>query len=738
MKSPKAISVHTLPRIRIEESGIGMFLARKPYTECSSLTERFQNCTEDICSVASIDLRQLDRVCLPISLEDVDRMSWLAIGLSASLASIMFAAYLFAYVSRQDSGSTKMQEIAAAIREGAVAYLKRQNLTLAVFVLAMAVILAILVGYSMALAYLLGSLCTTLASFIGMSAAIRANVRTSSAARRSLNEAFAVAFYGGGVMGLSTVGLALLGITVLYYIYGEPHVILGFSFGASALALFAKAGGGIYTKTADVGADLVGKVEIGIPEDDPRNPAVIADNVGDNVGDVAGMGADLIDSYIASVVAAMIIGWETLRNVAYVILPILVAAAGLLASMIGMLFVRVGKRGNPGAALNRGTFSTCLIFAAITFLAIHLLGIGEKGLGIFYATVSGLVAGMVIGITTDFFTSIDRTPVLKTAEAARTGAAVSILSGFSYGIMSMVPPIIGICAATWASWHLAGMYGVTQVYGVAISAVGMLSIVGMIISADAYGPIVDNAKGIAEQSGLGHEVVAVADRLDAAGNTAKAITKGFAIGAAALTVLALFAAYGEIVEVSIFNLMKPDVVVGVFLGGMMPPVLSALLILAVGKNAFRMIEEVRRQFKEIPGLMEGKAKPDYAKCVDIAAKGALKELILPCVLAIIAPLAVGFILGKEALGGFLAGSIVTGIIFALLMANAGGTWDNAKKYIEAGGFGGEGSDAHKAAVVGDTVGDPFKDTAGPSLNTMITVMSLVSSVFAPLIVKLLG
>lgn len=665
-------------------------------------------------------------------------MIWLTIGLLTSLASIIFATYLFARVSRQEVGTPKMQEISAAIKEGAVAYLKRQNMTLAVFVLIMALVLAVSLGLSMALAYLLGSLCTTLASFLGMSAAIRANVRTSNAAKKGLSEAFPIAFYGGGVMGFSTVGLALLGITILYYIYGEPQVILGFSFGASALALFAKAGGGIYTKTADIGADLVGKVEIGIPEDDPRNPAVIADNVGDNVGDVAGMGADLIDSYIASIVAAMIIGWETLRNVAYVVLPISIAGAGLLASMIGMLFVRVGKRSNPGAALNRGTFSTCFIFAALTFLVTRFSGIGDKGLGIFYATLAGLVAGMVIGITTDFFTSIDRTPVLKTAEAAKTGAAVNILSGFSYGVMSIVPPIIGICAATWASWHLAGMHGVASVYGVAISAVGMLSIVGMIISADAYGPIVDNAKGIAEQSGLGHDVIAAADRLDAAGNTAKAITKGFAIGAAALTVLALFAAYGEIVGVSTFDITKPDVVTGIFLGAMMPPVLAALLILAVGKNAFRMIEEIRRQFKEISGLMEGKAKPDYAKCVDIATKGALRELILPCVLAIIAPLAVGFTLGKEALGGFLAGSIVTGIIFALLMANAGGTWDNAKKYIEAGAFGGEGSEAHKAAVVGDTVGDPFKDTAGPSLNTMITVMSLVSSVFAPLIIALLG
>jgi len=665
-------------------------------------------------------------------------MDLLIIAPIAGSISLAFAAYLFFYLNKQESGSQKMQEISAAIREGSTAYLKRQNMTLAVFVSAMAIIIGIFLGLNMALAYVFGSICTTIASFIGMSAAIRANVRTSNAAKKGLNQAFPVAFYGGAVMGLSIVGLALLGITALYYIYGDPEIILGFSLGASTLALFAKAGGGIYTKTADVGADLVGKVEIGIPEDDPRNPAVIADNVGDNVGDVAGMGADLIDSYIASVVAAMIIG-ATLGDITYVILPLLIASVGTFASIIGMLFVRVGKRGSPGAALNRGTFSTCFIFAVFTFLIIYFLGIGEQGLGVFYATVAGLIAGIVIGITTDYFTSIDRPLVYKTAEAAKTGAAINILSGFSYGIISIVPPVIGISAATLASWYLAGMYQVEPVYGVAMAAVGMLSIVGMIISADAYGPIVDNSKGIAEQSGLGKEVIDVADKLDAAGNTAKAITKGFAIGAAALTVLALFAAYKEIVMKAtglplIMDLMNPRVVTGIFLGGMMPPLLSALLILAVGKNAFRMIEEVRRQFREIPGLLEGKAKPDYAKCVDIAAKGALKELMLPCILAIVAPLAVGFVLGKEALGGFLAGSIVTGIIFALFMANAGGTWDNAKKYIEAGGFGGEGSDAHKAAVVGDTVGDPFKDTAGPSLNTMITVMSLVSSVFAPLIV----
>ena len=668
-------------------------------------------------------------------------MEWLIVAPLAGLSSLACALYLYYYLIKQETGSPKMRDIADAIRIGANAYLKRQNITLAVFVIVMAVLLAIFLGSHIALAYVFGAFCTTLASYIGMSAAVKANVRTANAARKGLNKAFPTAFFGGAIMGLSIVGLALLGISFLYYLYNTLvdtvfalDGILGFSFGASALALFAKAGGGIYTKTADIGADLVGKVEIGIPEDDPRNPAVIADNVGDNVGDVAGMGADLIDSYIAAVMAAMVIGWGTggAYKEIYTILPLVVAAAGIFASIIGVVLIKAWKKGNPGALINRGTFSTCFIFMVLTLLVVYFMDLGEGGFGIFYATLAGLIAGMVIGITTDYFTSIDRSPVLKTARAATTGAAINILSGFSYGIMSIVPPIIGICVAILASWHIAGTYGV------AMAAVGMLSIVGMIISADAYGPIVDNSKGIAEQSGLGGKVIEVADRLDAAGNTAKAITKGFAIGAAALTVLSLFAAYGEMIlratgKPLVMELTNPTVITGIFIGAMMPPLLSALLILAVETNAHRMIEEIRRQFRDIPGLLEGKAKPDYAKCVDIATKGALKELILPCVLAIVAPLATGFVLGPQALGGFLAGCIITGIIFALFMANSGGAWDNAKKYIEAGAFGGKGSDAHKATVVGDTVGDPFKDTAGPSLNTMITVMSLVASVFAPII-----
>jgi len=657
----------------------------------------------------------------------------------AALVSIVVAAYLFVYVNKQDSGTTKMREIAGAIKEGANAFLKREFMYLAVFVAVVATVLAIFLpenGPIMGVAYIFGSICSALAGYFGMAVALKANVRSAHAAKEGLNKAFPVAFRGGAVMGLSVVGFALLGISIVYYLTGDPEIVLGFSFGASAMALFAKAGGGIYTKTADVGADLVGKVEMNIPEDDPRNPAVIADNVGDNVGDVAGMGADLFDSYVASIVAVMILGQA--MGLIEVTLPLIFAGMGVLASILGVALVRVGKRGNPGKALNWGTYLTCVIFAVLTFLVTYYL---KFNFGIWGAAVVGLLAGVIIGITTDYFTSIDRAPAIKTAEASKTGAAVNIITGFSYGLISMFPPLLGIGVASAGAYFLAEAFGTSGVYGVGIAAVGMLSIVGMIVAGDAYGPIVDNAKGIAEQSGLEEEVIDIADRLDAAGNTAKAITKGFAIGAAGLTVLALLAAYQEIVQnitgrTISFDLMNPLVLTGALIGIAMPALFSALVMLGVGKNAFRMIEEIRRQFREIPGLKEGKegVKPDYATCVDIATKGALKELILPSVLSIVVTLVVGFVGGIEALGGYLGGSIFSGLIFALLMANAGGLWDNAKKYIEAGALGGKGSDPHKAAVVGDTVGDPFKDTAGPSLNTMITVMSLVASVFAPLIV----
>ena len=657
-------------------------------------------------------------------------MDILMIAPISGIASIIVAIYLYFHVKNENIGTPEMKEISDMIREGAVAYMKRQYMTLTGFCAIMAILIAVFLDYNQAFSFIIGCICSALAGFLGMDVALHANVRTAQAARKSLKKAFSVGFYGGAVMGLAVVGLALLGVSALYYIYYNPldvsyapNVILGFSFGASSIALFAKVGGGIYTKTADIGADLVGKVEMDIPEDDPRNPAVIADNVGDNVGDVAGMGADLYDSYVAGILGAMIIGGLSL-GVTGIILPLLIKALGIFASIIGLFFVRVRGNGSPGSALNRGMYITWFIFAVFAFLLIYYLGFE---MSIFYATLTGLIVGIIIGLTSDYFTSIDRGPARKTAESSKTGVAINILTGFSYGLISIVPPLIGIAAATIISHQLAGMFGITM------SAVGIMATAGMIVSADAYGPIVDNAKGIAEQSGLGEEVIARADKLDAAGNTSKAITKGFAVSSAGLTVIALLFVYTEIVGIEVINFMDPFVMAGTIIGISIPPFLSALMILGVGKNAFRMIEEIRRQFKEIPGLIAGKAKPDYARCVDIATKGALKELILPGVLTISTPLVVGFILGTSALGGFLVGSTLSGMVFAFMMSNAGGLWDNAKKYIEDGKLGGKGSDAHKAAVAGDTVGDPFKDTAGPSINTLLVVMSLTASMFAELI-----
>ena len=661
---------------------------------------------------------------------------WEVVALVAGVASIGVAAYLFTWVMKQVNESKEMAEFSKAIQEGAAAYLSRLFQALGALAAIIAIILLIAVGWRNALAYLIGSTLSALAGYTGMYVSTRANARVAWAARSGLKKAFPVGFYAGAVMGLSVVGIALIGMTVFYMLWHDPNIVLGFSFGASSLALLAKAGGGIYTKTADIGADLVGKVEFNLAEDDPRNPAVIADNVGDNVGDVAGMGADIFDSYVASVVAVMILGYELYQNnPAYVIFPLLLCAAGIIASLIGMLFVRTGESNDPGRALNTGTIVTTVMLAVLALGVVFLLRV-DKPWGIFWPTIAGLLAGIVIGFTSDAFTDIDQKAVQNTAHAALTGPAIVILEGFSYGLLSIVPSILGICIATIAAWFLAEQFGVAGTYGVSVAAVGMLAITGMIISADAYGPIVDNAKGCAEVAHESEEVIRVADRLDAAGNTAKAITKGFAIGAAALTVLALFAAYAETVGVDVLDLRSPVVVVGLLLGAMVPPLFSALTILSVGRNAFAMVEEIRRQFREIPGLIEGKAKPDSRRCVDIAARGALKELMLPGALSFLMPLAVGLILGKNALGGFLGGSIITGIIFALFMANAGGLWDNAKKFIEDGALGGPGSEAHKAAVVGDTVGDPFKDTAGPSLNTLITVMSLVATIFGPLIAKI--
>ena len=666
----------------------------------------------------------------------------------SSLISILIGLYLYHYVNKQDSGTKRMREISDAIREGANAFLKREYTILAAFVVVVAVLLGIFLpepiwtskdlmqNLSRSIAYMFGAFCSALAGYFGMDVATRANAKAANGAREGLNKAFPIGFRGGAVMGLAVVGFSLLGLSIVYAVTGDPQIVLAFSFGASALALFAKAGGGIFTKTADISADLVGKVELGIPEDDPRNPAVIADNVGDNVGDVAGMGADLADSYIASIVAVMILG----QVLGHVEVPLIFAGLGAVASIIGVATVRVGKEGNPGRALNMGTYMTCILFAVLTYLVISYLGVDLR---IWGATLVGLIAGVVIGITSDYFTSIDRMPAIKTAETSKSGTALNIITGFSYGLHSVFPPLVGIGIAAAVAYFLCDPIGEGYaVFGVGMAALGMLSIVGMIVASDAYGPVVDNARGVAEQSGLGEEVIAVTDKLDAAGNTAKAITKGFAIGAAGLTVLALLAAYREIAQNVLnkpvdFSLMNPMVLLGCFIGIAIPPVFSAMVMLGVGKNADRMIVEIRRQFREIPGLKEGKegVKPDYARCVDIATVGALKELLPASTVAIVVTLAVGFLGGIEALGGYLAGSIFSGLLFALLMSNAGGLWDNAKKYIEAGALGGKGSDAHKAAVVGDTVGDPFKDTAGPSLNTLICVMSLVASLFAALIAQ---
>ena len=673
-------------------------------------------------------------------------IDWTIAPITAAV-SVLVAIYLYFYINRQSSGTEKMQEISNAIAEGARAFLKVEFKYLGAFVAVVAVVLAIFLDPIMAVAYVFGSVCSAIAGVLGMTVALKANVRSACAAKEGLNKAFPIAFRGGAVMGLAVVGLALLGLSLVYAVTGDPEIVLGFSFGASAMALFAKIGGGIYTKTADVGADLVGKVEHNIPEDDPRNPGVIADNVGDNVGDVAGMGADLFDSYVASIVAVMTLGGADalvgfgFEWISFVDVPLVFAGLGAIASILGVAIVRVGKKGNPGTALNLGTYLTCIIFGLLTLgMTMYL----EINIGVWAAAVIGLVGGVVIGITTDYFTSIDKFPVIKTAEASQTGSAVNIITGFSYGLLSMFPALLGIAFASIGSYTVAEYFIEAEgagVYGIGMAAVGMLSIVGMIVAGDAFGPISDNAGGIAEQAGLEEEVLDITASLDAAGNTAKAITKGFAIGAAGLTVIALLAAFQEIVQSETgtmisFDLMDPLVLTGALIGIAIPAVFSAMVMLSVGKNAFIMIEEIRRQFREIPGLLEGKegVKADYASCVNIATKGALKELIPPSVLSIGITLAVGFIGGIQALGGYLAGSIFSGLIFALLMSNAGGLWDNAKKYIEAGAFGGKGSEPHKAAVVGDTVGDPFKDTAGPSLNTLITVMSLVASVFAPTIV----
>jgi K(+)-stimulated pyrophosphate-energized sodium pump len=683
--------------------------------------------------------------------------AWLMAPISA-IVSVIVGLYFYRYVEKQDSGTDRMKEISNAIRVGAAAFLRREYTTLAIFVTVVAILIGIflpqpvwqssnlLLNLQLLIAYAFGSFCSALAGYLGLNVATKANAKVANAAQGGLNKAFPIGFRGGAVMGLAVVGVGLLGISIVYYTTGMSATlpgVLAYSFGASSLSLFAKAGGGIYTKTADISADLVGKVELGIPEDDPRNPAVIADNVGDNVGDVAGMGADLFDSYVASIVAVMIlgVGLDLAGNInTFVQIPLVFAGLGILAAVLGALTVRVGKKGDPGGALNNGTYVTCGIFSVLTAVATYYLNFKWE---IWGAAIVGLAAGIIIGITSDYFTSEDKAPVLKTAEASETGPALNILTGFSYGLRSIAFPLIGIAIAAALAYKICEPIGPGYaVYGIAMAALGMLSIVGLTVSNDAYGPIVDNSKGIAEQAGLSEEVIAITDELDSAGNTAKAITKGFAIGAAGLTVIALLAAFQELATragvVGLkFDIMDPLVLLGAIIGVAIPAVFSAMVILGVGRNATRMIAEIRRQFREIPGLKEGKpgVKPDYAKCIDIATVGALRELMPASLVAILSTLTVGFVGGVKALGGLLAGSILSSLLLALLMSNAGGLWDNAKKLIESGAHGGKGSDAHKAAVVGDTVGDPFKDTAGPSLNTMITVMSLVSSLFAALMIQ---
>ena len=644
-----------------------------------------------------------------------------------AVVALLFAFYKIAFVSKQDAGTERMKEIAAAINDGAKAFLFAEYKILAIFVVVLFIAIGLGLGsWITALCFLFGALFSILAGYIGMNVATKANVRTANAARTSgMNKALSIAFSGGSVMGMCVVGLGLLGASVLFLIFEDTNVLFGFSLGASSIALFARVGGGIYTKAADVGADLVGKVEAGIPEDDPRNPAVIADNVGDNVGDVAGMGADLFESYVGAIISAMTLGAVVVAQFGdlSVIFPLVIAACGILASVIATFFVRGKEGSNPHKALKMGSYVSALL---VVIASIILSKVMLNSYGPAIAIVAGLVVGLVIGIVTEVYTSGDYKFVKKIAQQSETGSATTIISGTAVGMMSTWVPVILICVGIFLAYKFAGLYGI------ALAAVGMLSTTGITVAVDAYGPIADNAGGIAEMSGLDHSVREITDKLDAVGNTTAAMGKGFAIGSAALTALALFVSFTQATGLTADQvaLTSPTVVIGLLIGGMLPFVFSAMTMDSVSKAAYSMIEEVRRQFHEIPGIMEGKAKPDYKTCVAISTTAALKEMLVPGIMAVIAPLAVGLILGSTALAGLLAGSLVSGVMMAMFMSNAGGAWDNAKKYIEEGHHGGKGSDAHKAAVVGDTVGDPFKDTSGPSINILIKLMTVVSTVFA--------
>lgn len=644
-----------------------------------------------------------------------------------AVVALLFAFYKIAFVSKQDAGTERMKEIAAAINDGAKAFLFAEYKILAIFVVVLFIAIGLGLGsWITALCFLFGALFSILAGYIGMNVATKANVRTANAARTSgMNKALSIAFSGGSVMGMCVVGLGLLGASVLFLIFEDTSVLFGFSLGASSIALFARVGGGIYTKAADVGADLVGKVEAGIPEDDPRNPAVIADNVGDNVGDVAGMGADLFESYVGAIISAMTLGAVVIAQFGdlSVIFPLVIAACGILASVIATFFVRGKEGSNPHKALKMGSYVSALL---VVIASIILSKVMLNSYGPAIAIVAGLVVGLVIGIVTEVYTSGDYKFVKKIAQQSETGSATTIISGTAVGMMSTWVPVILICVGIFLAYKFAGLYGI------ALAAVGMLSTTGITVAVDAYGPIADNAGGIAEMSGLDHSVREITDKLDAVGNTTAAMGKGFAIGSAALTALALFVSFTQATGLTADQvaLTSPTVVIGLLIGGMLPFVFSAMTMDSVSKAAYSMIEEVRRQFHEIPGIMEGKAKPDYKTCVAISTTAALKEMLVPGIMAVVAPLAVGLILGSTALAGLLAGSLVSGVMMAMFMSNAGGAWDNAKKYIEEGHHGGKGSDAHKAAVVGDTVGDPFKDTSGPSINILIKLMTVVSTVFA--------
>jgi K(+)-stimulated pyrophosphate-energized sodium pump len=684
-------------------------------------------------------------------------MNWPVAAILVSILALGVAAWLYTWVKSQPSSNPEVARIGLLIRKGANTFLGREYRILAVFVAIVAVLIIIFLPHPiwnndpvenimMAISYIIGSIFSALAGKIGIFVATIANVKSAEAATESMNRSFMAGFRGGAVMGMAVVGTSLLGVTGILLLTGDATAVLGFSFGASSLALFAKAGGGIFTKTADVSADLVGKVELGIPEDDPRNPAVIADNVGDNVGDVAGMGADLFDSNVASMAAALVLGMALDGGKGINANMILCyASLGLLSSIVGLLFGRIGKKGDPSSALNKCTYITTALFAVLTAAATSIFDFNWRYWG---ATIIGLGVGTIIGVASDYFTNDLRKPVRMVAKASRTGPAFTILSGFSYGLVSALPALAGIGVSALASFFICdGIDPNTKVdalFGISMAAIGMLSIVGMVISNDAYGPIVDNARGLVEMGNLGDDALKITDELDSAGNTVKAITKGFAIGAAGLTVIALLGAYLSEANQALaergmdllsgFDIMDPVVFFGMILGVAIPAIFSAMLIMGVDRNAQRMVAEIHRQFNEIPGLKEGKegVSPEYERCIDIATKGALRELVPAGLVAIGATLLVGFIGGVMAIGGFLAGNIMSGLLLALLMGNAGGLWDNAKKYVEAGNEGGKGSVAHKAAVVGDTVGDPFKDTAGPSINTQITVVSLVASLTAGL------